>query len=119
MVAILTEYYCDRDIIMNKKEGFLRHKFEIKYNIFLFPALPTQRFAGYCRDGSGGEVFIKGLHSSSANECHQQCRETGGCVAFAYSLGLYTYCYLYGGGPYTYGNKEPDATCYIMEGNPP
>ena len=52
-------------------------------------------------------------------ECKEECEKFKKCIAFSYETlttpNKYYNCYLYEGGPYTYGSGRPNTTCNILE----
>ena len=91
--------------------------------------LPKTKFVGYCRFEKILErhnwVKIKfGITSKSAEDCHGKCQiygenrqEKDACVAFSFTPIKEKNCDLYKGGkdgPYTFGEGNPSATCYVM-----
>ena len=49
----------------------------------------------------------------NANACHQKCKGTNGCSAFA--VDAFKSCVLYRGGPYTKGDGYSGIRCYDMQ----
>ena len=64
----------------------------------------------FCRYGVDGKILIKaeyGVFDSA--KCEKKCRYKNGCVAYAFENKIEqppesNNCYLYQGGPYTYGS---------------
>ena len=81
--------------------------------------LPKSPFEGRCIYGSDEKILLKAMDRISPKECHKQCIDNQGCVAFAYSF-LQKVCNLYEGGPYIKGSgsRHPGHYCYIMKGKP-
>ena len=78
-------------------------------------------YDGWCRYGPGKRSWMGAYIVKKALECQQYCIDNTGCVAFTFIVDDCKYCencYLYRGGPYTYGNGKAGHTCYIMKGKP-
>ena len=94
--------------------------------MYLYSALPTTQFRGYCRYNftTGKESWgrIKfGITARSADDCYHKCKSYGGekkaqarCAAFSFETKDTENCDLYKEGPYTYGNDHSNTTCYNM-----
>ena len=72
---------------------------------------PSESFEGYCRDASNNNQAIDYIYTNSANKCHNLCKNTAGCDAFAFDRTTKN-CIVYQGGPYTQGTGENDITCF-------
>ena len=75
-------------------------------------------FDGLCRYGSDDGEWMKMIDVTNVQECQEHCVENETCVAFSYEIYNAESCYLYKGGPYTYGTGRVNTTCYIMKGRP-
>ena len=77
-------------------------------------------FDGYCRDTFNNKNGIKYIHASDTRKCHDLCKITAGCRAFAFERngtfeeGQIENCDLYQGGPYIKGTGDNDIACYLM-----
>ena len=98
----------------------MRHRINTKIHQYLDQLV----FDGLCTHGDNNKDVIKMLDTDHVDVCNDVCLETPNCTAFAYtdkSIPLYAStpkvaksCYLYGGGPYIYGNGLLKSKCYVL-----
>ena len=74
-----------------------------------------QDFDGFCRKGDGSKDYIKDLQAKNVGSCYQTCKDTSGCVAFAFTPESTDNCDLYRGGPYTRGSGRAGSQCFPLE----
>ena len=74
-----------------------------------------QDFDGFCRKSDGSKDYIKDLQTKNVGSCYQTCKDTSGCVAFAFTPSSDKNCDLYKGGPYSKGSGKSGSKCYTME----
>ena len=93
------------------------------FNYFLcidHPLATLTMFKGLCRYGYYREHLFYSIFAPGAKKCHDVCKMTSSCVAFTFETSVikmqkqYSNCYLYKGGPYTFGNGEIGMTCYVV-----
>ena len=74
-------------------------------------------FNGICQYGpkvNGESQYLDEVSASSVSDCRSKCNDRDGCTAVTYTGN--GDCYLYKGGPYTFGDKSPGYTCYLKSG---
>ena len=91
--------------------------------------LPKTQFGGYFRyekkvEKKNWSKIEFGITSKSAEDCYEKCKNyaektigNDACVAFSFTENEQGNCDLFKGGkdgPYTYGEDNPNATCYVM-----
>ena len=88
--------------------------------------LPNTTYKGYCSDSHYTRSSIANVNVRDVHNCHEECKNSVVCVAFAFSSKplptYYSNCHLYGRRPRRPNVIGTDATnviCYVFPGNNP
>ena len=83
---------------------------------FNFQEPKIQSFEGFCREENGrSKDLIGDFPTANIGSCYQKCKDTEGCVAFAFTPENTDNCDLYRGGPYTRGSGRAGSQCFPLE----